>query len=250
MKWKQVWIRRLSQMAMMIALAVPITGYCEPPWSVDDPGITPQGTLTLFKSYYRQHSWEETLHSLPGFSIVLGVSERAEVGVGIDALISHSPDQGRKRGFGDLSFSYKQRLLGALDDSRLAFAYQIILPTGNEPFTADSVEQGIWLTFQHPLGQERLIGNAGFNYAPKGTRWVPLFGFVLDRAIHPKTVIGIQLTAHGPTDAQESWHFSTGVGIRYQWTPTLNLQAMIGKDIASARDEHFFLGLSWDLSTR
>jgi hypothetical protein len=235
----------MKRLFLPLILFAPATAPAEPPWEVDDPGVTAHGTTTLYFAYRTERGRRERQDALSLPALTYGLTKRLELGVGLDALHSSGPDLGRATGWGDVGMSLKLLVAGTPDEPDLALAYQATLPSGSRFATAGSVGHSFWLTGQARSGRGRLTANAGATLATRGTEATLFYGAVLDAEAGPCARCGLQLSGSGP--ARGGRHdLRAALGATRQAGERLAFQALVGKSLTDGRRWHAYLGFTLD----
>lgn len=231
-------------------VSFPVVAWTEPPWDVDDPGVTPKGMLTLYEAYRHIRASGGRSEAISVLAVTYGLTARTELGLNLDFLRESAAEGGRLHGVSDLSLAAKHLLRGSSEMPELSVVYQFSMPTGSRWATSGKMDHGAWLTGQTPLGNMRLTWNLGANYFESTKTWSPIYGIVVDYAASRLTEVGVQLHGAGPQFKGDRSEFQVGVGMRYQASVSVNVQAMIGRGFQGKADAAVFIGVTWDVQTR
>jgi hypothetical protein len=234
-------------------LLIPIVAFpgvmarAEPPWDVDDPGVTAFRTTTMYFSYRTKREPGTREEALGLFAFTYGLTPRLEIGAGLDALAASSPDIGRTRGWSDLGLSAKLLVSGVPDEPDLAVGYQATLPSGSRWASAEQTTHSFWLTGQRRAGRFRLTADAGVALATRDKSASVFYGTVMDIQVDSRSRVGLQLAGTGSAGRGEPHAFRAAVGATRQASERLAVQAHFGRGLSRGSQWQAYLGFTLDI---
>lgn len=221
----------------------------EPPWTVDDPGVTPHRMITFYDSYQMTRGEGERLVSWPSLAVTYGVTPRLEVGLEWFYFTTHA-EQDRQRGFNDLGFALKYLLEGTEEEPRLAVAYQIDVPSGSSGFRSRVPAHSLWLTGQSgDTERARLTWNVGARTGGEDGLNSLFYGIVVDRQVGPRTLLGIELYGNTPEVRGDRHEIAGSLGIIHDISDTLKFQGKFGRSFNGNADLVLYVGMTFDVFT-
>lgn len=217
----------------------------EPPWNVDDPGVTEKGALTVYDAVQVAWGPDGRSASWPSLAVTYGASDRFEIGLGFSALTSSGPALVRSIEWADFGVSGKYLVSGSPDDPLFAVAAQATFPLGTDSSSPPS--QSVWLAGHAPFGRNRLTWNVGGTF-PNRNRLASAFtGVVVDGKPDSKTVVGLELSGATPETRGDRHDLAWAVGFRRDLGRTFNLQARAGNSLLRPSEWTVFVGVTFEV---
>ncbi|MFQ3587882.1 MAG: hypothetical protein SNJ76_09495 [Fimbriimonadaceae bacterium] len=220
----------------------------EPPWNVDDPGVTSRGVLTLYDSVQIASGPTGRTVNWPSFAATFGATDRLEIGLGFTALTSSGPALIRGVEWSDLGISVKRLMVGSPEDPRLAAAVQATFPLGNG--SSSSHSQSAWIAGHGAAGANRLTWNVGGTVGGRDRLASAFYGIVVDRPIDGRSVAGVELSGSTAEFRGERQRLEVGVGYQRDALPNVNVQARFGTSVVRPGEWTVFIGLTFDVDVR
>ncbi|MFN7171351.1 MAG: hypothetical protein ACK4P3_00995 [Fimbriimonadaceae bacterium] len=222
----------------------------EPPWDVDDPGVTPVGVATMYVAYTLSRLGSETSETLPAIAFTYGLDRRTELAIGTEGLRAAGSGIPTSYSFDVLSLGIKHIVAELEEGPLLAVAYEATLPTRSSRIGTRAIDHAAYLT-GHAFGNEaRLTWNLGINYTPATGHITPVYGIVVDRVITDRLLLGVQLHGFLAPEPGEKNELAIGFGGYYQFTESLQGQFLIGRSMTGRSDLNLYIGFSADFNTR
>lgn len=232
----------------LVLAVLPARSLAEPPWRVDDPGVTARGVLTVYDG--AELSWEPggRAASWPGWALTYGASDRLDLALGAAALTTTERGRLRRIEWTDLALGGKWLLLGTPDDPRLAVALQATFPLGTGGSSAPT--RGGWLTGRLPLGAFRLTWNVGGLVASGDGLTSAFAGWVLDLPLGERTAVGLEIAGTTAPERGGRADATWAIGFRNDLGGGANLHARVGTSLVRPSEGSVLVGLSVDLEPR
>jgi hypothetical protein len=82
---------KFQEIIFIFALLTAVIAKAEPPWTVDDPGITEHEKVILYFAFLSEQSkLGYRTESLPSLAVTLGLSSSTELGMSLPFMNSHA----------------------------------------------------------------------------------------------------------------------------------------------------------------
>lgn len=224
------------------------------PLVVDDAPPVAEGhieaELGAVQSYPNNGGWNR---GLPVMAVGLGLGKGVEAGFAIQRLDSNLKGEPRRRGFEDLHLNGKYQFLDERRDfPALALAFDLKFPTAGrrKGLSSGKTDEGITLITTKTFDPLALDLNLGYLIAgrPTGEKLENRIqgGLALRRPLRRDWLLVGEISGRSreTSNGENEAHFQ--VGIRYQLTPAIALDAGAGRSLrATGTRIQTTFGLTW-----
>ena len=237
-------------LALLVACASP--GWAIKPLVSGDVPTAEKGVCEVFIGYLVTDAGDTTVHEVPFWEVVFGLTRRQELTIS-DPILVRDSSGGSAAGVGDVTLGTKYRLLGEPSaDSGLSASLEITLPTGDADrgLGSGAVAVDLRLRGGWQFGSEVVYLNLGHTWLgedddePRDDTW--FYAAVWDHPIGTKLRLLTEIYARTADDPGAPDRLAATVGIKRHFPRRQQLQLSVGRSLRSGAqggpDIRFYLG--------